>query len=178
MREPLLTQDTASIVPYRAFETKDGDILIGGGNDRLFGILCDCIGRSEWKTDERFVSNAQRVAHRDELEARIEEITRTKTTKEWLSVFEGKGMPYAPINDVKTALELPHTQERNMVIEMEHPACGAIKMVNTPMKFSESKAEARTPPPLLGQHTDEVLGENLGMTAKEIQALREKGVVR
>lgn len=118
------------------------------------------------------------MAHRDELEARIEEITRGKTTKEWLAVFEGKGMPYAPINDVKTALELPHTQERNMVIEMEHPACGTIKMVNTPMKFAESKAEARTPPPLLGQHTDEVLGERLGMTADEIQALREKGVIR
>lgn len=87
-------------------------------------------------------------------------------------------MPYAPINDVKTALELPHTLERNMVIEMDHPACGPIKMVNTPMKFSESKAEARTPPPLLGQHTDEVLVEKLGMTSDEIQALREKGVIR
>lgn len=87
-------------------------------------------------------------------------------------------MPYAPINDVKTALELPHTLERNMVIEMEHPACGPIKMVNTPMKFSESRAEARTPPPMLGQHTDEVLGERLGLAAEEIGALREKGVVR
>lgn len=174
----MLTRNAASIVPYRAFETKDGDILIGGGNDRLFGVLCDSIGYPEWKSDERFASNAQRVAHRDELEARIEDITRGKTTKEWLAVFEGTGMPYAPINDVKTALGLPHTLARNMVVEMEHPACGTIKMVNTPMKFAESKAEARTPPPMLGQHTDEVLGERLGMTADEIQALREKGVIR
>lgn len=118
------------------------------------------------------------MAHRDELEARIEELTRKKTTKEWLGVFEGSGMPYAPINDVKTALELPHTRERNMVIEMEHPGCGPIKMVNTPMKFSESEAGARTPPPMLGEHTDEVLGERLGMAEGEIRALREKGVIR
>ncbi|SPN96869.1 related to alpha-methylacyl-coa racemase [Cephalotrichum gorgonifer] len=167
-----------SIVPYRAFKTKDGDILLGGGNDRLFGILSEGVGHPEWKVDPKFVTNAQRVANREELEERIEKITRQKTTDEWLAVFAGKGMPYAPINDVQTALNLPHTLARNMVIEMEHPACGTIKMVNTPMKFTNSKADARTPPPLLGQHTDEVLREELGMTAEEIQALREKGVIR
>lgn len=169
---------TASIVPYRAFATKDGDILIGGGNDRLFGVLCDAIGRPAWKTDPKFSSNAQRVANRDELEAQIEELTRQKTTGEWLAAFDGKGMPYAPINDIKTTLELPHTLARNMVVEMEHPACGTIKMVNTPMKFSVSKADARTPPPLLGQHTDEVLETKLGLKADEIEALRVKGVIR
>lgn len=165
-------------MPYRAFPTKDGDILIGGGNDRLFGVLCDAIGRPAWKDDPKFSSNAQRVAHRDELEAQLEDITRQRTTAEWLAAFDGKGMPYAPINDIKTALGLPHTLARNMVVEMEHPACGTIKMVNTPMKFSVSKADARTPPPLLGQHTDEVLEANLGLAADEIRALREKGVIR
>lgn len=99
-----------SIVPYRAFSTKNGDILIGGGNDRLFGVLCDKIEKPEWKTEEKFKTNADRVKHRDELEARIEEVTLTKTTEEWLRIFEGSGMPYAPINDVKATLEHEHSE--------------------------------------------------------------------
>ncbi len=88
----MLIVATASIVPpYKSFQTKDGDILLGGGNDRLFGILCDGIGRPEWKEDPKFEINSQRVAHRVELEAEIERITRTKTTQEWLGIFEGEG---------------------------------------------------------------------------------------
>ncbi|CAI4216275.1 unnamed protein product [Parascedosporium putredinis] len=121
-----------SIVPYRAFATKDGDILLGGGNDRLFGILCDNVGRPEWKTDPRYSTNAERVRNRADLEVMIEDLTRQKTTAEWLAVFEGKGMPYAAINDVQAALEHEHTKARNMVVEVDHPACGPIKMVNTP----------------------------------------------
>ncbi|KAG9787328.1 formyl-coenzyme A transferase, partial [Aureobasidium melanogenum] len=82
-----------SIVPYKGFQTADGDIMIGGGNDRLFGILCDKLGRPEWKTDPRFVTNDVRVENRDVLEPLIEEMTRTKTTQQWLDVFEGSGMP-------------------------------------------------------------------------------------
>jgi succinate--hydroxymethylglutarate CoA-transferase len=104
-----LTPRTASIVPYRSFKTKDGDILLGGGNDRLFGILCEGIGRPEWKNDPRYQTNASRVKHRDELEAAIEAITKTRTTQEWLDVFEGRGMPYAAVNDVQATLEHSHT---------------------------------------------------------------------
>lgn len=97
-----------SIVPYKAFKTSDGDILIGGGNDRLYGILCDKLGKPEWKTDSKFVTNADRVKHRVELEELIEGITQTRSTKEWLDHLEGSGMPYAAINDVKTTLEHEH----------------------------------------------------------------------
>ena len=97
-----------SIVPYKGFATADGDIMLGGGNDRLFGVLCQKLEKPEWATDERFRTNADRVKNRVELERLIEEITSTKTTKEWLAVFEGSGMPYAPINDVKTTLEHEH----------------------------------------------------------------------
>ncbi|KAG8167675.1 hypothetical protein KVR01_003364 [Diaporthe batatas] len=144
-----------SIVPYKAFKTKDGDVLFGGGNDRLFGILCDGLGKPEWKDDPKFKINSQRVANRDELEAEIENISTQKTTKEWLDVFEGKGMPYAAVNDVQGTLNHEHTLARNMVIEVDHGDCGPIKLVNTPMKFSESKPGLRSPPPTLGQHTDE-----------------------
>ncbi|KAK4663500.1 hypothetical protein QC763_608940 [Podospora pseudopauciseta] len=167
-----------SIVPYKSFETKDGDILFGGGNDRLFGILCDGLGRPEWKEEERYKINASRVAHRNELEAEIEKITVTKTTQEWLDIFEGKGMPYAAVNDVLTTLTHEHTQARNMVVEVEHGDCGPIKLVNTPIKYSHSKPRVRTPPPTLGQNTNEILREHLGMDDNQIQALRESGVVR
>ncbi|KAG6036641.1 hypothetical protein E4U41_005581 [Claviceps citrina] len=167
-----------SIVPYRSFKTKDGDILLGGGNDRLFGVLADALGRPEWKQDARFRTNADRVRHRDELEAMIEAVSRQRTTAEWLRTFERSGLPYAAVNDVQATLSHPHTRARNMVVEMEHPACGPIKMVNTPVKFSDTQPCIRSVPPMLGQHTDEVLGEHLGLSGSDIAALRERGVVR
>ncbi|KAK3696180.1 hypothetical protein LTR37_018082 [Vermiconidia calcicola] len=128
-----------SIVPYKGFKTKEGDVMLGGGNDRLYGVLCDCLGKSEWKSDSRFATNAQRVQNREELERLIEEITVTKTTKEWLEVLDGSGMPYSAINDVKATLEHDHTKARNMVTQIEHPSCGPMKLVSPPVKFSESK---------------------------------------
>ncbi|KAL2267094.1 hypothetical protein VTJ83DRAFT_4371 [Remersonia thermophila] len=167
-----------SIVPYRSFKTKDGGILLGGGNDRLFGILCEGIGRPEWKDDPRYQTNASRVKNRDELEAAIENITSARTTQEWLDVFEGRGMPYAAVNDVQGTLEHSHTRARNMVIEVDHPACGPIRLVNTPVKYSETQPVVRSPPPMLGQHTDEVLTQLLSMGEAEIQELRERGIIR
>lgn len=165
-------------MPYKAFKTKDGDILFGGGNDRLFGILCDGLGKPEWKDDPKFKINSQRVANRDELETEIERVSTQKTTQEWLQVFEGRGMPYAAVNDVQGALTHEHTLARNMVIEVEHEDCGPVKLVNTPMKFSEATPGLRSPPPTLGQHTNEVLQEHLGLDETAISSLREKGVVR
>ncbi|KAI1764291.1 CoA-transferase family III domain-containing protein [Hypoxylon sp. FL1150] len=166
-----------SIVPYKSFKTKDGDILFGGGNDRLFGILCDGLGRPEWKTDPKYSINSQRVANRVELEDKIEKISIQKTTQEWLEVFEGKGMPYAAVNDVQGTLNHEHSKARNMVVKLEHEQCGPIKLVNTPVKYSESKPSIRTAPPTLGQHTDEVLVEVLGLEASEVATLKEKGAV-
>lgn len=164
-------------MPYKSFKTKDGDILFGGGNDRLFGVLCEGLGRPQWKDDIKFKTNADRVANRDDLEDKIEEVSVQRTTKEWLQVFEGKGMPYAAVNDVQTTLNHEHTKARNMVVEMEHEECGPIKMVNTPVKYSESKPSIRSVPPMLGQHTNEVLGEQLGFSDAEIATLKEQGVI-
>lgn len=168
----------ASIVPYRSFKTRDGDVLLGGGNDRLFGILCDGLDRPAWKDDPLFKTNADRVANRDELESMIEKLTQEKTTKEWLALFDGSGMPYAAVNDVQDTLNHEHTKARNMVVEMDHELCGPIKMVNSPVKYSESQPGIRTPPPTLGQHTDEVLAGHLGMDESTIAALKEQGVIR
>lgn len=166
-----------SIVPYKGFKTKDGDVMLGGGNDRLYGVMCDLLNKPEWKTDGRFKTNADRVQHRDELEDLIEEVTKTKTTQEWLDILEGSGMPYSAINDIMTTLEHPHVLARNMVTEVEHPSCGPMKLVSPPVKFSEAKPSIRSPPPTLGQHTNEVLSEMLGMSSDEIESLKSEGVV-
>jgi crotonobetainyl-CoA:carnitine CoA-transferase CaiB-like acyl-CoA transferase len=95
-------------VPYKAFKTADGDILLGGGNDRLYGVICNKLGKPEWAVDERFKTNALRVQNRDTLEDLIEQETKKKTTKELLDLLEGSGMPYAAINDVQDTLEHEH----------------------------------------------------------------------
>ncbi|KAJ5818420.1 hypothetical protein N7474_004011 [Penicillium riverlandense] len=166
-----------SIVPYRSFKTRDGDILFGGGNDRLFGVLADRLGFPEWKTDPRFVTNSDRVKHRAEVDGMIEDITMQKTTQEWLEIFEGSGMPYAAVNDIQGTLNHAHVQARGMVTEVDHPACGPIKLVNTPIKYSEATPGVRTPPPTLGQHTDEILTEILDYGEGDVSRLKADGVV-
>ena len=173
----MLTPLLASIVPYKSFKTKDGDILFGGGNDRLFGVLCDGIAQPQWKVDPKYATNPGRVANRIELESMIEEVTMQKTTAEWLQAFEGSGLPYAAVNDVQSTLNHEHTKARNMVIEMEHEECGTIKMVNTPVKYSDTQPVVRSAPPVLGQHTEEVLKDHLDMTLENIATLRERGVI-
>jgi len=139
--------------------------------------LSDGLGQPEWKTDSKFAVNAQRVANRIELDGSIEAITKQKTTKEWLNIFEGSGMPYSAVNDVQGTLNHEHTLARGMVKQMDHEACGPIKMVNTPVKYSESKPSIRSVPPMLGQHTDEVL-RDIGMSESQIEALKAEGAVR
>ena len=95
-------------MPYSSFPTRDGNILLGGGNDRLFGILCDKLGKPEWTTDGRFTTNTARVRHRDALETLISAESRKKTTEEWLYVFHDSGMPYAAVNDVQSTLRHEH----------------------------------------------------------------------
>lgn len=100
-----------SIVPYRGFRTlDDGDILVGGGNDRLFGLLCDILDRPDWRTDSRFTTNDARVANRAELERLIESVTTTRTTADWLTRFEGSGIPYAAVNDIRDTVDHAHVR--------------------------------------------------------------------
>lgn len=95
-------------MPYRSFKTADGDILFGGANDRLFGLLCNGLGHPEWAADERFSNNSSRVQNRGALESMIEAVTSTKSTQEWLDIFDGTGLPYAKVNDLKDTLTHEH----------------------------------------------------------------------
>lgn len=182
-----------SIVPYKGFKTGDGDILLGAGNDRLFGILCDKLGKSEWPLDERFHTNSARVKHRALLEGLIETETKKRTTAEWLELLNESGMPYAAVKDIQETMNHEHGESRvpstaykstepcavlarDMVKEIEHPTCGPMKLVNTPVKYSYSEPSIRSPPPLLGQHTDEVLRDIVGLSAREIKRLKKDGV--
>jgi succinate---hydroxymethylglutarate CoA-transferase len=167
-----------SIVPYKGFKTSDGDIMLGGGNDRLFGVICDKLNKPDWKTDERFVTNNVRVKNRVVLENMIEAETKQKTTQEWLDILEGSGMPYAAINDVKDTLEHEHSKARGMVTEVDHESCGKMKLVSPPVKYSSAgMVGIRTAPPTLGQHTEEILASLLGKSGDEVRALRQEGVV-
>jgi hypothetical protein len=101
---------TASVVPYQGFKTADGDIFVGGANDRLFGILCEKLDKSEWSKDPKYVTNNERVRNRQELEDLIEAETTKRTTQEWLKIFEGSGLPYAAVNDVLDTLNHEHSK--------------------------------------------------------------------
>ncbi|KAL3478801.1 CoA-transferase family III domain-containing protein [Aspergillus californicus] len=165
-----------SVVPYQSFSTSDGDIFVGGANDRLFGILCEKLGKPEWKTDPMFVTNSDRVANRTALEGSIEAVTRQASTAHWQKTFDGSGLPFAVVNDVKGTMEHEHVQAREMVQTIAHPACGPIKVISPPVKYSKADPSIRRPPPLLGEHTDEILME-IGFSEKEIAELRGEKVV-
>lgn len=167
-----------SICPYQGFPTKDnGQILIAGGNDTQFQAVCQAIGRSDLATNPNYQTNALRVKYRDTLVPEISKTTTERTKDEWLKIFEGKKFPYAPVNDIQTTLHHPHVLARDMVVEVDHPECGPIKMVNTPVKYSKTQPSIRSPPPLLGQHTDEILKDILGYGSEDVKTLRQEGVV-
>ncbi|KAK9314545.1 CoA-transferase family III domain-containing protein [Lipomyces starkeyi] len=163
----------ASICPYQAFPTKDGSIMIGAANDRLYGLMCQLLNKEEWIVEEIFTTNALRVKHRSDLVPMIVEETKKKLRR--LDLFEGSGIPYAAINDIQATLNHSQVLARNMIAVVEHPTCGPLKLVNTPIKYSAAKPTIREAP-TLGQHTDEIL-KKLGCSGKEIDILRVEQVI-
>jgi crotonobetainyl-CoA:carnitine CoA-transferase CaiB-like acyl-CoA transferase len=162
--------------PYQARETRDGYVNVGANNQRLWARLCAAIGREELIEDERFATNADRMDHRAELAEELEKTLTQKTTEEWVEIFLEAGFPAGPIYNYEQVFEDPHTQAREMVVEMEHPVEGTVRGLGIPVKLSETPGDIRRPAPLLGQHTEETLAE-LGYSRAEIADLRERKVI-
>ena len=167
-----------NIVPYQAFKTADGDMILAVGNDSQFQRFCAVAGKPELAEDPRFATNGQRLANRDVIVPIVQDLIAAKPTQFWLDALEENSISGGPINKLDQVFADPHVQARGMRIEMDHPATGAkVPLINSPMKLSGTPTEARMAPPTLGEHTDEVLGEVLGMSIDEIGALRDQGIV-
>jgi formyl-CoA transferase/CoA:oxalate CoA-transferase len=166
-----------SIVPYQALRTGDGHLMVAVGNDALWRRFAPLVGLSELVDDPRFATNPQRVANRAELIGRIETALAARDSAVWAAELAHAGIPAGVINGIDAALVHPQVAAREMVVTTEHPTAGTLRMTGSPIKLSQYKATVRRPPPTLGEHTDEVLGE-LGYSAADIVAMRDAGAVR
>jgi len=166
-----------NIVPYQPFRTADGEVIIACGNDNLYRKFCEAAGCAELANDARFATNGKRVENRAELTRLLQGIFAQRPTQEWLDLLEAAGVPNGPINDVARVFEEPQVKARGVRVELDHPAAGKLPTVASPMRFSGTPLEHRLAPPLLGQHTEEILRERLGRSAAQIAALRAEGVI-
>lgn len=162
--------------PYQAFEASDGWINIGGANQTNWERICDVLGHPEWRSDARFATNSDRMAHLGVLVDLMNVVVRTRTRAEWQAAFDAAGVPAGPVHTIGEALSHPQTVARGMVVEVEHPQAGATRAIGCPIHFSASPDRSSTPAPLLGQHTREVLRE-FDLPEAEIDALVAEGVV-
>ena len=166
-----------NIVPYQPFRTADGAVIVACGNDNLFRKFCDAAGCSELAGDARFATNGKRVENRGELTRRVQEIMSRRTTSEWLALLEAAGVPNGPINDIAQVFAEPQVKARGVRVELDHPAAGKLPGVASPMRFSGTPVEYQRAPPLLGQHTEEVLRGLLGKSEAELERLRAARVI-
>jgi crotonobetainyl-CoA:carnitine CoA-transferase CaiB-like acyl-CoA transferase len=166
-----------NIVPYQPFRTKDGDVILACGNDNLFNKFCEVAGCQALARDPRFATNAKRVENREEITRLLADIFAKRTTRDWCDALEAAGVPNGPINNLQQVFEEPQVVARGMKIELEHATAGKVPLIASPMKFSATPLEFRNPPPVLGQHTGEVLRNVLGLDDAEIARLRAEGVV-
>ena len=168
-----------SLAPYQDFRTQDGAMLLAIGNNGQFERFCEAAGHAEWAADPRFASNTLRVRHRELLIPMMEEVTRTRSTAQWIALLEDKAVPCGPINDIAQAFADEQVKARGLAVTLPREAgdgIAAITGVASPLRLQATPPVLRRAPPALGQHTDEVLGE-LGLDAVKIAALRERSVI-
>jgi crotonobetainyl-CoA:carnitine CoA-transferase CaiB-like acyl-CoA transferase len=165
-----------NIVPYQVFEVADGHIILAVGNDSQFVKFCDVANRPDLAREERFARNQGRVRHRDTLVPLLAELLKTRSRAGWLAALEAAKVPCGAINDLAEVFADPQVIAREMTVEVPHPLVDSLRLVASPMKLSATPVAYRRAPPLLGQHTDEVLGE-FGWSREQIAAWREQGVI-
>ncbi|HRQ23986.1 MAG TPA: CoA transferase [Anaerolineales bacterium] len=166
-----------NIVPYDSFPARDGWFVMGAANQNQWETLCDTLERPDLKTDPRFASNGLRVKNRSAVVQELNRIFAEQDVHEWLEKLTAAGLPCAPINSLPQVFADPQTQARQMIMEADHPTAGTVRMTGFPYKFCATPAELHTPPPLLGQHTEEILTTVLDYSSEEVSALRDKGAI-
>ncbi|KMN20877.1 CaiB/BaiF CoA transferase family protein [Pseudomonas helleri] len=166
-----------NIVPYQDFPTADGDFILTVGNDSQFRKFAEVAGQPGWADDPRFASNKQRVANRAVLVPLIRQATVFKTTAQWVEQLEAVGVPCGPINELAQVFADPQVQARGLAFELPHALAGLVPQVGSPIRLSETPVEYRRAPPLLGEHTQEVLARVLGVTTVDLELLRHSGVL-
>lgn len=166
-----------NIVPYQDFPTMDGYMVIAVGNDAQFTRLCQAAGHPEIASDPRYKSNKDRVQNRQALISQMKAFTVTRSTQDWITDLEVVGVPCGPINNLEQVFADPHVKARQIHQQLEHPSMGKVSSVASPIRLSETPVQYRMAPPLLGEHTQELLCNLLGMSEQEVIALQQAGVV-
>ena len=166
-----------SLAPYETFEAADGYVIVGVGSESLWRSFCAVLCEPSFETDPRFESNAKRVTNYEALRSLLAPRFRSRPVKEWLEALEGAGIPCGRVRTVAEALDNPQVPARGLLLDVEHATIGRGRYVGSPIHLTGAGRGSTLPPPLLGQHTDEVLKERLGMTAADVMALRRDGVV-
>ena len=166
------------VYPYDTFKASDGWVIIGVANDAVWERFIEASGLKSLSSDERFATNQKRVENHADLKAEIEKWSSKLTIAEIVNLLNSRDVPAAPIYSIKDVVEDPHIAgSREMVVEMNHPLVGSVKLLNNPVKMTETKPKPRGPAPTLGEDTEEVLRELLGMTKREVETLREQRVI-
>jgi len=166
-----------NIVPYQVFKAKDGYVALAIGNDLQWKKFCELAGVKELAENPKFETNPKRVENRKELIKILDKLMLEKRGKEWIKLCRDNGIPCGPINTIDKVFNDPQVLNRGMVVEVDHPTAGKIKLAGIPMKFSRTPAFVKSPPPLLGEHTNEVLSNLLGYSKEEILNLRKEQVI-
>ncbi|NMG74198.1 CaiB/BaiF CoA transferase family protein [Aromatoleum diolicum] len=166
-----------NVVPYQDLKTKDGYMILAVGNDGQFSKFCLAVGHPEWAEDQRFRTNATRVANRQHLIPLLNEVVLTRTTAEWIALFEQCGVPCGPINGVKDVFADPQVVHRGMQIRIPHRLAGEVPLVASPIRLSRTPVEYLKAPPMLGENSTEVLSSLLGVSAERIEELKDAAVV-
>ena len=167
----------ANIVPYQSFQANDGWFAIAVGNDRQFVRLCELIEKPEISVDEKFATNSARVQNREEIIALLASVFKMNSVVEWLRKLDEAEIPCGPINNFDQVFSMPQVAEREMLVKMEHPTIGSLPLVGSPLKMSDTPVEYRLPPPLMGEHTEDVLIHVLGYSAEMVKELQDHGCI-
>lgn len=161
----------ANIVPYQVFEAADGHLIVAVGNDSQFAKFSELAGRPEWASDDRYATNAARVRNRAALVPLVAERIKTRSRQEWLDALEAAGVPCGPINRLDEVFRHPQVEARGLRIDLPHPLAGSVPLVASPMRLSHTPVVQDLPPPTLGQHNQEILGQLLGLSGEQIAAV-------